>query len=512
MNLKINRENLSVSEKIYDGVGEQSVELDYILPDYYPDIFKLIKCSIAPSITSYSINGDTLNYDIVADVKILYCAENDNSIHCISQRLNYSKSLNIGSGANNPTVTIQPKSDHINCRVVNKRRIDMRGAVSIKINVTGESKQEAICDIFGMNVQVKKIPIDYMAKKMTSEKMLAVSDEIEMNASKPPVSDIIRTDVKLSETSNKIIANKLVVKGDAEVKILYTGGDGVETMSFSVPYSQIVDMEGIDESFCSDVKVSPVYCDIVPAAGPEGQNTKLRYEMKLYIKCCAYKTVPISLVSDIYSTSFPCEFASAKMSVDQPPVSINERFQNKLVLETEENGISQVYDVWCTAKNINVSIDSEKNLIKVSGMLCCQAMVKNENSIPSVIEKDSAFEHEITCDKLMESSSAEIFVRGTECSYTLSDTNSISVRIDITLNGELYMSSDFDAVTDVEIDDSVKITRDGDYAIKLYYGVKDEQVWNIAKKYSTSVNAIMEENNLDSDCLTENGMLLIPIV
>jgi len=42
MSLKINRENLSVSEKIYDGSQEQSVELDYILPDYYHDIFKMI--------------------------------------------------------------------------------------------------------------------------------------------------------------------------------------------------------------------------------------------------------------------------------------------------------------------------------------------------------------------------------------------------------------------------------------------------------------------------------------
>ena len=50
MDLKINREILSVNEKIYDGVQEQSVELDYILPDYFPDIFKLIKCSITPSV------------------------------------------------------------------------------------------------------------------------------------------------------------------------------------------------------------------------------------------------------------------------------------------------------------------------------------------------------------------------------------------------------------------------------------------------------------------------------
>ena len=50
MDLKINREMLTVSESIFDGIQEQSVELDYILPDYFPDIFKLVKCCIVPSV------------------------------------------------------------------------------------------------------------------------------------------------------------------------------------------------------------------------------------------------------------------------------------------------------------------------------------------------------------------------------------------------------------------------------------------------------------------------------
>ena len=91
MDLKINREMLSVSEKIYDGVQEQSVELDYILPDYYPDIFKLIKCCIVPTIISSNINGDSLTYELLADVKILYCSEKDNKLQCINQKMTYSK-------------------------------------------------------------------------------------------------------------------------------------------------------------------------------------------------------------------------------------------------------------------------------------------------------------------------------------------------------------------------------------------------------------------------------------
>ena len=102
MDLKINREMLSVSEKIYDGVQEQSVELDYILPDYYPDIFKLIKCCIAPTIISSNINGDSLTYELLADVKILYCSEKDNKLQCINQ-----KKPDTGSGMETRSACVQ---------------------------------------------------------------------------------------------------------------------------------------------------------------------------------------------------------------------------------------------------------------------------------------------------------------------------------------------------------------------------------------------------------------------
>lgn len=512
MNLKINREILSVNEKIYDGIQEQSVELDYILPDYYPDIFKMIKSSIQPSITSYSVNGDTLTYEIVADIKILYVSENNNSLQCIPQRLIFTKTLNLGDSINNPEITIIPKSDHINCRVVNKRRIDLRGAVSIKIKALGESKQEAICDVFGMNVQLKKIPIEYMAKKIIQNKTITLNEDLELNMSKPPVINIVRTDIQLSEPDKKIIANKLVVKGEAEIKILYTCTDNMETMTFTVPFSQIIDMEGLDESFKCSVKNDGTSCDISIVPDSSGENRLLKCELKISIKCCAYKTISVHLVSDLYSTSYPCDFASSKLSVEQPPIIINEKFQNKIVLENDGNSISCVYDVWCNVKNLNISIDSSEKAIKVSGMLCYQAMIKNENNFPCIIEKDSAFEHEIKCEEITENSTAEICVIPLECTYTLTDLNGISIKSDINIKGELYTSSFCEAITDINIDDSVKITRDGDYALKLYYGIKDEQIWNIAKKYCTSVNAIMEENALENEFLLENGMLLIPIV
>ena len=63
MELKLNRETVPAAEVIFDGVQEQSVELDYILPDYCPDIFRLIRCDTSPVITEWSVNGDRLTYE-----------------------------------------------------------------------------------------------------------------------------------------------------------------------------------------------------------------------------------------------------------------------------------------------------------------------------------------------------------------------------------------------------------------------------------------------------------------
>ncbi|MCL2109312.1 MAG: hypothetical protein FWH20_08215, partial [Oscillospiraceae bacterium] len=71
MELKLNKEPVFLGEVVYDGQTEQGVEFDYVLPDYFPDIFKVLKCTLTPSIISYSISGSQLFCDGVVYIKVL---------------------------------------------------------------------------------------------------------------------------------------------------------------------------------------------------------------------------------------------------------------------------------------------------------------------------------------------------------------------------------------------------------------------------------------------------------
>ncbi len=512
MDLKINREMIAVNECIFNGVQEQSVELDYILPDYYPDIFKLVKCCVTPSILSSSINGDTISYELAADIKILYCSEKSSVLQCISQKQRYTKTVQLGESPDKPDINISAKTDHINCRVVNQRRIEMQCAVSVKIKVCGENTQEVICDIFGMNAQMKKIPVEYAAKKISVQKCVTVNEDIELNSSNPPVLSIIRCETILGNPDQKLVSGKLVAKGEASVRVLYSCENGMETMQFALPYSQIVDMDGLDDSYICNIKASVISCDVTASANNDGDARTLKCELKINLCCTAMKSMPAMLVSDVYSTVYPCEFASSKLKIEQIPESINESFKNSFQVNCDEGTVESVYDSWCTPKNINTQLNAEEKCIVISGMLSYCVMVKNESGRPSVIEKDEAFEQKIPLESVTPESTAEIFVEITGCSYTITSENNIALKAEIRVTGSLYKSSLCQAVTDVQFDDSAKKSRDGDYALKLYFCSENEDVWDIAKRYSTSVSAIMEENDLEKEQITDSGMLLIPIV
>ena len=52
MELTCKHETICINEVVYDGVMEQSVELDHMLPDYCKNIFKILRCRLMPHITA----------------------------------------------------------------------------------------------------------------------------------------------------------------------------------------------------------------------------------------------------------------------------------------------------------------------------------------------------------------------------------------------------------------------------------------------------------------------------
>ena len=96
MEYKLSKENYTVAKTLYDGTVQQSAELDYILPDYCPEIFKVLCVKILPGITKRTLSQGKLEYELTALVRLTYLSESG-EVSAVEQTLSYGKSLEIPS-------------------------------------------------------------------------------------------------------------------------------------------------------------------------------------------------------------------------------------------------------------------------------------------------------------------------------------------------------------------------------------------------------------------------------
>lgn len=515
MEFKLNKEEILTAETILSTVQEQSVELDYVLPDYYPEIFKIIKCIVTPRAASYSLNGNKLTYDISVSVKVLYCAEGSSAVKVIEQKLMYTKTAEMGRAGENPNVTINMRTDYVNCRAVNQRRIDIRGAVSAEILVTDVSRSELISDAFGMDICVKKIPVSFPVNRLFTTKQISVSEELELGMSKPSIDSIIFFDAAVSSTDKKVIANKMVAKGELCINMLYTYSDGdsagIEPMQFTLPFSQIIDFDGIDERFDCFVDADILSCEAEPKADGEGNTKVVDCNISLMIKCSAYRTASVELAVDEYSTKYGCSHSVSTVKIESMPQYINYSGIIRSSVDTADT-IDCVYCARCSIKSFTAVYDKESGSIKIDGTAIYNIIVRGEDGMAASIDKEDAFTLNTPVDNLTESCSINVKVIPLTYSYSISSGNSVDIKTDIKVCGTASCIETVNGLSDIFIDENTIYEHDDNCAVKLYFASAGESLWDIAKRYKASEDAISEENDVDSSNITDNCMLIIPML
>lgn len=510
MELKINREVIELRETIYNGAQEQSVELDYVLPDYYPEIFRILQTRTEPKILSRQINGTTLSYELCVTIEVLYCGEAGMSaVQCLRQKLSYRKTVDLGRSCEDAVITLCPKADYINCRAVNPRRIDLRGAVSTRIHITGQQSCEAVSDLCGCHIQTKKIPVEYAAKTTHCSQIVTLSETVELGSAKPAAQSILRADAKLIHGDSKVISGKLAAKGEVHVSVLYSCDGSIEPMQFSVPFSKILDPEGLDEGCTCLLRGEVISCDITASANNDGEARALQCDLSIRLFCTAVHAAHTALVTDAFSTRHPAGVTTSELILPQLPSPISETGTAQCVMQSG-SPLGQIFDVWCVPRSIGTRLIAEEGCAEASGMLRFCALAKAEDDAPVFIEQEAPFSHKISvpegCTEI------DLDAEVSSCTYTMTANDAVNIQTELCFRGQCSTAIRLSPVTDVTIDTAQTLVPSDDCALKLYFGHEGESVWEIAKKYCTAVSAIGEENELSADVLQKDEMLLIPLI
>ncbi len=508
MDIKLSKESFMQKKVLLSTSAQQSVELDYVLPDYCPEIFKVLSLKIYPSASRQSAAGQKLSYELCAHIRLCYISE-QGEISAIEQSLSYDRSFDLPYTPKSPVIYIEPRVEGKSCRVVNKRRVDIRGIIETAVRVFADEQTQAVSGASGGGLQLKNSLVTYPSRRLFITKRVTVVDEVEIISSKPRIGVVLRADAVAGAAERKILSGKLLTKGEVSCELLYIPEEGgePEKLSFSMPFSQVSDVEGLDERFDVYADAEVASCDIRPL--PKSDPAKFECELKIDISCLALKFESLRLSDDVFSTDYEAVCERAECLVESVPVPLNEQHRQKAVLTYSEGEIKAVISAHAEVCGAGV-VKKATGESAVSGRIAFTVFAKNESGKPVCLESEIPFEHEL--DGCKGDCSAS-FVRACaeSVSYNLTGSNAIELTAAIKLRGYICEAETKSFITSVTVDSTKPLDRDRECSLKLYYAEPGESPWEIAKRCRASLRAITEENDIDGETVENGGMILIPI-
>ena len=508
MDFNMEKQGVNRMEIVYEASAEQPVDCDVTLPDYCPDIMRILRCTITPGIATAGASGDRITAEGTAVVRVIYVSDSGR-ISCYEQTVPFSKSVNVSGLGEDVCVRAAASTQYCNCRAVNQRRADIHGCIAISFTATAIKKQEILCGVNGAGVQLKKKSMKVSDMICRLEKMFVLNEVKELDEDSPAVLRILHTRACARVSEVKAITNKILLKGEVWGKITYCTEDGqVCCVEHTMPISQIIEAEGIDENTNNCVHLDVCSFETVPKADSAGEMKLMDITARVtaFVTACCEKE--LETVCDAYSTEYEADCEKQMMSLETLSGTFSDICLCRGTIEAPE-AVADITDVWCTGVTEKAFIVSGK--VKISGSLSLCVLYQSADSQPCMAEKAIDYEYERDVSIQGANARCEPWVYPGECVASAAGSGKIEIKAEINISAEIYEVSEDRIISNITVDES-KARQSTAAALTIYYSEEGESVWNIARRYNTTVEAVMNENNLDSETVGSRRMLLIPSV
>lgn len=508
MDFNMEKQGINRIEAVYEGSVEQPVDCDVTLPDYCPDIMRILRCTITPGIASAGASGDRITAEGTAVVRVIYVSDSG-KISCYEQTLPFSKSVNVSGLSEDVCVRASASAQYCNCRAVNQRRADIHGCIAISFTVTSVKKQEILCGAKGAGVQLRKKNIKVSDIICRLEKMFILNEVKELDEESPAVLRILYTRALARVTEVKAITNKILLKGEVWAKITYCADDGqVCCVEHTMPISQIIEAQGVDENTDNCVHLEVCSFEAVPKADSAGEMKLMDITARVSAFVTSCREKELETVCDAYSTEYEADCEKQMMSLETLSGTFSDICLCRGGLEAPE-AVAEIIDVWCTGVTEKAFVVSGK--VKISGSFGVCVIYQNADSQPCMAEKAIDYEYERDVAVQGQNARCEPWVYPGECVASAGGSGKIEIKAEINISAEIYEVSEDRVISGIAVDEG-KVRQNTAAALTIYYSEQGESVWNIARRYNTTVEAVMNENGLDSETVGSRRMLLIPSV
>ncbi len=500
----LKKKSFRLSGCALDKQEECPISGEYTLPEYCPDVAVVLKCFAYPRILNRQWSGDQLLLDGNAVLRVLYLDEERRSVHSLEFTQSFSCALRGEGKVDNAAVQLELGTKYLNCRAVNPRRVEVRGAVTVTAYAECVLHKDLATTTENTALYTREVTQAITVPCSFADKVLTVSECVEFPDTLPPAEMLLGGECQAVIRDCKLLAGKAIVKGNVYFHQLYTTADeAVYSLDFAVPFSQILDVNDATEGMPYKATVQILSDTERCIVGPDGENSLFEICVKLLIQIWLYQQEEITVIKEAYHSRYP---ASAQMEETETCCVIGTRWEETVLpmqLTVPSGRWQEIVDVCVQSPELTCTCNDGR--VEAKGRLCVCVVARD---MDGEIVYDEFLE-DYSLSYVCEGNATDLHVVPIGCKYRVID-NSLELQVSLCVTIIDKQCERMNVLADLRLQQDMPYPKQKATAW-LYYADAGESVWDIGRHCHTSSKGICEENRLEDECVREPMVLVIPV-
>ena len=510
--IDIIKENVQFEQLLRESNSNTILKEEYLIPDTHPDVQQILTVEARPMIINKELIGDKIVLEGKVEYTVIYLAREDGLVaNSVNYNQNFTNNIDLSQGEYKVICEAQCNVEHIEATIMNERKISIQGIITVDWELYKSNEFEFVKDIEGSD------EVEVLKKTETINKISANEDVeligkcmLRVGMDKPQINKILKCSLRLHKKEVKIAEDKIYLGCYCKLNILYKGDDSKDIIPLEddIYLSKEEEVKGVTSDMLPTVCYEISNNDLMLEEDDLGEVRIINDEFMVKANVKVFSKENIDTIKDAYSTK--CLIGLKK---DEHEVGILHGANNsesiiKYNIQLNDKDLKPEHIISANASIILTDKQVMKDRVAIEGIIKADVLYKTNDEEKYLANVKAEIPFSAIIDIFGATEGMKSIVKGNlENIDAAIEGNSIAIKATVILSGKILYEMNKEFISDI-------VEEEGDMpekkaSITIYVVGDGDTLWDLAKKYNTTVNDLMKINKVEDPEHIEQGQKLI---
>lgn len=311
--LELVRQNIHMNRWKNQVNTQVTLDDDFIVPDTMNDIAQVILDAGEIQMEPVKSQSEKVVVRGKLDFHVLY-RNDEGGLQTLGGLIPFEETINVPGLEEKDYVGVTWQLEDLDAGIINSRKLSMKAIVTLEVKVESLFDTEAAVSLGDSTddgngapqIETQTRTIDVAAIALRRKDTYRLKEEITLSGSKPAINRMLWTEMRLNGVTTRPLDGKVHLEGSLMVFAIYEGeGENsmIQWVEESLPFSGEVEMQGAVEEMIPAISVRLIHKGMEEKPDYDGEMRELDVDAVIELDIRLYEEQELEILSDLYATN-----------------------------------------------------------------------------------------------------------------------------------------------------------------------------------------------------------------